>query len=95
MICSNNNDNEDYILKLKNEELNKITSEIENKTLKLNRLNDEIKIIEGQYNKIISTLNEELSKIQDDLIQKKQNLKRLISSLKIHSSLTKIRKLNI
>ena len=68
---NDNNDNEDYILKLKNEELNKITLEIENKTLKLNRLNDEIKIIEGQYNKIISTLNEELSKIQDDLIQKK------------------------
>ena len=68
---NDNNDNEDYILKLKNEELNKITLEIENKTLKLNRLNEEIKIIEGQYNKIISTLNEELSKIQDDLIQKK------------------------
>ena len=68
---NDNNDNEDYILKLKNEELNKIALEIENKTLKLNRLNEEIKIIEGQYNKIISTLNEELSKIQDDLIQKK------------------------
>ena len=81
---SNDNDNGNNIITAKKEEIYKLSLEIQEKTLKLNRLKNEIKTYEEDYKKVISTLKEQLSEIQDELIQKKADFETF--NIKIENS---------
>ena len=78
-------------IKAKNEDLEKIQKEIEEKTKYLYELNEEINKKEEQKKMIIDTLNEDLSKIQEELATKQAEFTTFNSDIE---NLKNIKKIN-